>query len=231
MNKKHIIVTIILVIAAFTAGHYLGGDTNNAKEQVSSQVSNEAIQADSEKKLPVIESVWTPSPEIDPDAQNHGDENNSESIQENNELVKPKNQQVYYKQYTNDRYWFSIEYPSIFITKPLPDNGDGIGLSTTDENTELTIAGINNVLNETTVSIYNDLLKEHRNASYKKHEDNWMVVSWLEGDKIVYEKRVVGNGSINTFIIKYPSNQNDYYSPIISHLNSTFDTPQIDTGH
>lgn len=231
MYKKHIIITIILVIIAFTAGHFVGDDTNNAKEQISSQVSNEATQADSEKKLPVIESVWTPSPEIDPDAENHGDENNLESTQENNELVQSKNQQVSYKQYTNDRYWFSIEYPSTFITKLLPDNNDGIILSASDGNTELTVSGINNILNETPTSIYNDLLKEHRNASYKKHADNWMVVSWLEGDKIVYEKRVVGSGSINTFIIKYPSIQNDYYSPIISHLNSTFDTPQIDTGH
>ena len=69
------------------------------------------------------------------------------------------------------------------------------------------------------------------NAPYKKQEDNCMVVPWIEADKIFYEKRVVGSGSTNTFIIKYPSNRKDYYNPIISQLNSSFKTPEISTVH
>ena len=73
------------------------------------------------------------------------------------------------------------------------------------------MSGINNVLNHTTVSSYNELLQEHSNASYKKQENNWFVVSWTEGNKIVYEKRVVGSGSVNTFVLKYPLNKKNYY--------------------
>jgi hypothetical protein len=74
-------------------------------------------------------------------------------------------------------------------------------------------------------------LKEHSNASYKKQEGNWMVLAWIEGEKMIYEKMVVGKGSTNTFIFKYPSKQKDYYSPISSHLNPTFKTPSIGNVH
>lgn len=136
-----------------------------------------------------------------------------------------------YIPYTNDRFGFSIDYPSIFTKSSLPDNGDGITLSTEDGSTELIVYGSNNNLNETPTSTYNNLLKEHSDAPYKKQGGNWMVVSWIEGDKIAYQKSVVGNGSINTFIIKYPSNQNDYYSSIISQLNSSLKTPAIESVH
>lgn len=140
-------------------------------------------------------------------------------------------EEVTYKLYKNGRYDFSIEYPSILQSKQLSANGDGIRLSTTDGSTELTVSGINNVSNETVVSEYNKLVSEHSNASYKKQQDNWFIVTWVEGDKIVYEKRVIGSGSSNTFIIKYSISNKDYYDSIISHLNSTFNTPGIGEGH
>jgi len=136
-----------------------------------------------------------------------------------------------YKQYTNSRYGFSIEYPSTFITKVVPDNNDGRIFSTKDNSAELTVSGINNISSQDVKSLYSDLLKEHSNVSYKKQQDNWFVVSWIEGDKIVYEKMVVGSGSNNTFVIKYPSSQKEIYDEIITHLNSSFKTPSIDTGH
>jgi tetratricopeptide (TPR) repeat protein len=136
-----------------------------------------------------------------------------------------------YKSYINDRFAFSIDYPITFIASPSPTNNDGITLSSQDGNTELTVSGINNVLNQTPTSAYNDLLKDHSNAAYKDQESNWFVVSWLEGDKIVYEKSVVGSGSMNTFIIKYPSKQKDYYNSIVSQLNSSFKTPGIELAH
>ena len=149
-------------------------------------------------------------------------EKDSKTIQE---------QQVSYKQYTNARFGFSIQYPSSFVTKTTPDNNDGIILAAPDGSAELTISGNNNVLNETALSSYNNLLKSHSNASYKSQKGNWSVVSWIDGDKIVYEKEVVGKGSINTFIIKYPLAQKSSYDSIISQLNSTFKTPSIDTSH
>ena len=148
------------------------------------------------------------------------------------EKTKPvKEQQITYKKYANTRYGFSIEYPSTFVTKVIPDNNDGIMLASPDGTVELTISGINNVLNETAISSYNELIKNHSNASYKNQQGNWFVVSWMEGDKIVYEKGVVGKGSSNSFVIKYPLTQKKAYDSIVSHLNSTFKTPSIVLNH
>jgi serine/threonine-protein kinase len=137
-------------------------------------------------------------------------------------------QTITYKQYVNGRYGFSIDYPSTFITKLLPDNSDGIVFSTQDDSAELTASGINNVLGDTAASYYNQLTQEHSNASYKMTKDNWVIVSWADGDSIFYEKDVIGAGSINSFTFKYPAAQKDYYSPIVSHLDSSFKTPFID---
>lgn len=157
----------------------------------------------------------------------------------NNTLIKVneesamlvKQQQVAYKQYVNARFGFSMEYPSTFVTKMIPDNNDGIILATPDGSVELTMSGVNNISNETVITSYNDLIKDHSNASYKNQQSNWFVVSWIDADKIVYEKGVVGKGSINTFIIKYPLTQKVSYDSIVSHFNSTFKTPSIDTSH
>jgi hypothetical protein len=142
-----------------------------------------------------------------------------------------RQQEVSYKKYSNSRFGFSIDNPDTFITKVVPDNNDGIILASPEGDTELTVSGINNVLNETAQSLYSKLLKEHSNAAYKKQEDNWLIVSWTEGDKIYYQKSIVGAGSIDTFLIKYPIKLKDAYDSIVTHLNLSFKTPLIDISH
>ncbi|KLU65149.1 hypothetical protein DEAC_c31160 [Desulfosporosinus acididurans] len=140
-------------------------------------------------------------------------------------------QQISFKTYTNARFGFSIEYPNTFITKQLPFNNDGIILQSPDDSAELTVSGINNVMNETVTSLYNQTLSEHSNASYKQKGSDWFTISWLEGNQIAYQKSVVGSGSINTFLIKYPLSQKAAYNPIINRLNSSFKTPSIEQSH
>ncbi|MBL4934272.1 DUF5050 domain-containing protein [Clostridium sp. YIM B02515] len=155
----------------------------------------------------------------------------AQSKEDNSGSSVEQDQQQSYKKYINDRFGFSIEYPGTFVVKLTPDNNDGIVLSSKDGSAELTVSGINNVLDETVTSNYNKLLQAHSDAAYKTQQNNWHIVSWIEGDKIVYQKTVVGNGSINTFIIKYPLSQKDSYNSIVSHVNSTFKTPGIDSAH
>jgi len=139
--------------------------------------------------------------------------------------------EIRYTSYINARYGYSIEYPSTFVVKINPDNGDGLGYISSDTKTELTVSGINNINNDTVLSVYNDFLSKHGNLAYKKQEGNWFVASWVDGNNIVYQKTVVGSGSEDTFIIKYPISQKEYYDPIVSHLNSSFKTPAINLSH
>lgn len=144
---------------------------------------------------------------------------------------KTNEEQTEYKLYTNERYGFSIKYPSFFLMGELPANGDGITMHSPDNSVELTVFGSNNVFNETAASSYNKLTKESSNITYKTQQGNWYVVSGIEGDKIFYEKYVVGNGSINAFIIKYPSSKTKEYDSTVNVLNSSFETPEIETCH
>lgn len=138
---------------------------------------------------------------------------------------------ITYKEYQNGRFGFSIDYPSTFITKLVPTNNDGIILVSPDGSVELTVSGINNVFNKTVNSYYNEFLSEQKNISYKKLQGSWFIASWTEGEDILYTKEVVGTGSVNTFIIKYPILKKEYYDPVISRLLGSFKTPGISEAH
>ncbi|MBV4419682.1 hypothetical protein KM800_10170 [Clostridium tyrobutyricum] len=154
---------------------------------------------------------------------NKSDGKYASNINENN-----SEKQISYIFYKNERYGFSIEYPDILKIKlESSENGDGISLENSDNSAKFTVYGSNNVSNDTPMSIYNDLIKEHPNASYKKKVDNEVVFSWVHGDKIIYKDIVVGEGSKNTFTIEYPKDKKYYYNSVVSHLYSSFKTPDI----
>lgn len=211
---KKILLVMLIFLSIFSIG------CENKKTNVKPSVANQkSVSADKLKNSTASSSnnVEVSKPETK--------DNQSTTNQET------KINQISYKKYINTRFEFSIEYPSSFVIKLVPDNNDGRIFSSQDGNTELTVSGINNVLNETPSSVYNDTLKEHNNASYKKLQNNWFIVSWIEGDKIVYQKSIVGKGSTNTFIFKYPSNKKSYYDSIIEHLIFSFKTPEINSAH
>jgi serine/threonine-protein kinase len=134
-------------------------------------------------------------------------------------------------QYANERYGFSIDYPNTFTEQTKSDNGDGIILSTKDGSAVLTVSGSNNALGDSAAAVYANMLTEHSNASEKAQKDNWAAISWVDGDNTFYEKSVIGSGSINTFVLQYPTSQKDVYSSIITLLDSSFKTPTIEESH
>lgn len=140
-------------------------------------------------------------------------------------------QQASYVRYTNERYGFSIDYPSFLVVKSPSASGDGITMKTADNSVELTVWGSNNSLDQSVTSVYNESIKEHKNISFKTQSENWFVISWQDGDRIFYQKTVIGTGSINGFVISYPFSQNKTFDPIITELSSNFKTPLTDSAH
>ena len=135
-----------------------------------------------------------------------------------------------YKLYTNVRYQYSIMYPNNLTVINDPDNGDGRKFKSMDGEVELSIYGSNNISNKTVNSMYYSAIKDS-NLPYKKQSGNWYVISYIEGDKVVYEKTAVGKGSINTFIFKYPINQKDRYSKVVEQLNKSFKNYALNEAH
>lgn len=217
MNLKSYIRKIFIVMLSILAISFIGcGKSNN------------------EKKINVVDSNNTSS--VQSSQNTTTNTTNISTTKKTNEgstqqAAKANEEKISYKQYSNARFGFGIEYPGDFTVKTDPANGDGLVLQSGDGKSEITISGSNNVLNKTAKSEYDTLISKHSDAPYKKQQDNWFVVSWVEGDSIVYEKVVVGKGSVNTLLLKYPTSQKDYFNSIVSHLVDTFKTPGIDSVH
>lgn len=183
----------------------------------------------------VISKIFDPSDtsEKTEDTQNSQSQTaNTDETSSSNANNSTPSKDVTYENYANSRFGFSIDYPSSLSNRNTSDNGDGIILTNEAGDAKLTVSGSNNALNSTAQSAYNDAISNNtNNISYKVQSGNWFILSWTEGNKIVYEKEVVGTGSMNTFILEYPINQKDMYAPIVERLNKSFKTPSLGEAH
>lgn len=133
-----------------------------------------------------------------------------------------------YKNYSNAKFLCSIVYPSNL--KIVEETANGNMLKSDDENVSLQIYGTNNSSKATIDSIYNIAIKNN-DMYYKVKSGNWFVISYIEGDKIIYQKKVVGKSSIDTFIFKFPANQKDQYTKVVSIIEKSFRAPSTDKSH
>ena len=141
-----------------------------------------------------------------------------------NELPK----EVGYNSYLNARFLCSIKYPSDL--KVVEETANGNMFKSDDESISLQIYGTNNASHDTINSIYNKAIKNN-NMYYKVKSGNWFVISYIEGDKIVYQKKVVGKGSIDTFILKFPTIQKNKYSKVVEMIEKSFKASSTDKAH
>ncbi|MBU3216271.1 hypothetical protein LL033_23345 [Clostridium estertheticum] len=136
--------------------------------------------------------------------------------------------EVEYKKYLNAKFLCSIKYPSEL--KVVKETANGNMLKSDDESISLQIYGTNNISHDTVDSIYNKAIKNN-DMYYKVKNGNWFVISYIEGDKIVYQKKVVGKGSIDTFIFKFPTNQKNKYTKVVEMIEKSFKASSTDKAH
>ncbi|MBU3160254.1 hypothetical protein KPL37_10880 [Clostridium frigoris] len=135
---------------------------------------------------------------------------------------------VKYKNYLNAKFLCSIKYPSEL--KVVEETVSGNMFKSDDESISLQIYGTNNVSHDTVDSIYNKAIKNN-NMYYKVKVGNWFVISYIEGDKIVYQKKVVGKGSIDTFIFKFPTSEKSKYTKVVEIIEKSFKASSTDKAH
>ncbi len=130
---------------------------------------------------------------------------------------------IYYQEYKNERFGYSIEYPREFKTGAPPENGDGRGVSSLDGEARLIIYGANVLYDESLEDVYKASKEYVREIiSYQQKGNNWFVLSWKKDNYIYYLKTFVGQGSANSFIFSYPEAEKQYYDQVTIHLESTF---------
>lgn len=132
-----------------------------------------------------------------------------------------------YVQYKNERYGYTIDYPSFLTEKLLPTNMDGINLSNRDESVKLTLSGSNNIFNTTVEKEFNEMLNKTNDVNYKYSNKSMFVISWTDKSNGYYYYESIGKGSINKFLIKWPISETEKISPICDKLYSSFKTPNL----
>lgn len=137
------------------------------------------------------------------------------------------NGQSKYRTYTNDRYYFSVEYPSdMFTMQAPPANNDGRTFRSKDRKTEMRVWGGYNVLDKTLKAAFDEALDEiGAGVTYKFIGENSFVVSGIRGANIYYRKTLLnraGTEVFYTFTIEYPRSQRSRFDSVVTRISRSF---------
>ncbi len=137
-----------------------------------------------------------------------------------------------YNEYANPRYGFTTLLPSSFRAQPPPEDGDGQAWTSPDGQVLLAVYGTNNVLN---YSPEQDEAADARVMSvvYVNISGDIITVSGYKnnGRTIVYQRDVVGPGSIDTLYWSYPANQKAQWDAAVTLTALTFQPGNVTTSH
>ena len=132
-----------------------------------------------------------------------------------------------YSTYSNDRFFFSIDYPADLTMQPPPDNDDGRTFLSADKQVEMQVWGEYNAASRTLQERYErDLKGFTEKPSYMVAKRDWYVISGAKDDKVFYEKVLIRRrGDVDiffTFTIEYPASEKAKFDPILKKIADSF---------
>lgn len=133
-----------------------------------------------------------------------------------------------YRTYTNDRFYFSIEYPSDLLRmQPPPENNDGRTFRSNDGKIEMRAWGQFNALGRTFYAEYEASLEKCGTAkTYKDFRERYFVISCSMGSRIYYQRTMhrgdVGPEVFFTFTIEYPKSQKAKLDSVVTRVSRSF---------
>lgn len=135
--------------------------------------------------------------------------------------------QTKYSSYTNDRFFFTVEYPSVLKMQPAPENNDGRTFLSADGKVELRAWGQFNVLDyELEDKYHEDAGFSGASISYRTLMKNGFVLSGTIGDQIYYQKtlrhKFEDADVFYTFTIKYPQTEKKRYDAVVKRIAASF---------
>lgn len=141
--------------------------------------------------------------------------------------------QTKYDTYDNQRFHFSIEYPSdlLKMIEPPPTNGDGRIFRSKDNSVELRAWGQHNALMHSLAAEYSETVGKYGSAvTYKKLMSGGFVISGNQDGKIFYQKTLFRKDRENaadigvffTFTIEYPKKLKKKLDPVVKRIAKSF---------
>jgi hypothetical protein len=126
---------------------------------------------------------------------------------------------VTYTRYYNNRFGFTVSYPSCFEKGEEPENGDGCNF-TLGKDIKLTVSGI--WWQDMTLASGLDGIDIHK-VAYYRHKGNWIAVSdYMPNGDIFYKKVVLRNDTLMTAMLTFPAEYKDQFDPIIKQIFNNF---------
>lgn len=187
------------------------------------EIKKEIVRKEEEKKNKELEELTEKS-----DLQENKDKN-EDIKKEDKEIVATD--KVEYEVYYNERYEYKGSYPKFLTELIPPQNGSGMHFSNVSKTVTVDFFAMNNVLQETSKTMYNSKIQDLNNISYKSVGKTYYVVSWAEGENIYYEYCKVGEGSSNGFVIKYPKAEQEKFDPIVTKMYEDFKSGDLSQSY
>ncbi len=140
--------------------------------------------------------------------------------------------------YKNDRFGYSLYYPSgLFTPEPPPANGSGLTLSTGDGRAQIVVFGVHNTEHLSPKEYRRVLVEEfggYDRLDYNPIGKTWFVLSGFRHGNIYYQKVMFtcSNRIINVFSMTFPTDEKPFYEPLIETMEDKFrpgrgvDTPE-----
>lgn len=214
----------IVIAVACAAVVLLGGGTVFALTMLNGSKS-------SDTQISVIDTGS--SDEKDSSAKKKDDKSKAKESSSSDDEAVPEDESAYYGSgdsddyltdvhtYTNDLHPYSMSIPNRFEMEDTPSSS---GTRHEDPETGFVISlfGFANVNDETVSEVF-----AHENTSgktdfYTAADDDWYVISWREGDTIIYQKTIVTDSTVATVSLEYSAADRDMGSKIIDTLLPTF---------
>lgn len=214
----------IIIAVACAAVVLIGGGTVFAFTMLNGPKS-------SDTQISVIDTGS--SDEKDSSAKKKSDKSKSKESSSSDDEAVPEDESAYYGSgdsddyltdvytYTNDMHPYSMSIPNRFEMEDTPSSS-GTRYKDPETGFVINLFGFANVNDETVSEVF-----AHENTSgkadlYTAADDDWYVISWREGDTIIYQKTIVTDSTVATVSLEYSAADRDMGSKIIDTLLPTF---------
>ena len=135
-----------------------------------------------------------------------------------------------YSTYSNRRFSYAISFPTdLLIPQGEADNGDWQKFLSRDGRAEMIVYGSQNALDQSLRDLYNSQLQgggvndqSKKTVTYKVLRANWFVISGYEGDRVFYQKTILGRGVFKTFRIEYDKALADVFDKVTKSVAASF---------
>jgi hypothetical protein len=127
-----------------------------------------------------------------------------------------------WKTYTNDRFGFSVCYPSDLLQlEAAPDNNDGQTFTASD-GAKIAAWGSWNATDQTLADSAREDERSLGHVTYKAIREGFYVISGRKGDQIFYKRTALANGKFSSVELTYPAADNALWNAISAHVSQCF---------